>query len=107
VHVKLGMGTKNAVKGSEIVPFQMESGGLLRVMNVLWVPKLRRSVLLVSTIEDKGFDILFQDGKALIKPKGYSSETTVVLGVRERKLYKLKFHPMREMERNRVEENKE
>jgi hypothetical protein len=40
VYVELGMGTKHAVKGSGIVPFSMESGGMLRVMDVLWVPKL-------------------------------------------------------------------
>jgi hypothetical protein len=38
VHVELGMGTKHLVKGSGIVPFQMESGSVFRVMDVLWVP---------------------------------------------------------------------
>jgi hypothetical protein len=56
----------------------MESGGMLRVMDVLWVPELRRSVLSVSMIEKKGFDIAFQDGQALIKPIGSSSDTTIV-----------------------------
>jgi hypothetical protein len=107
VHVELGMGTKHAVKGSGIVPFQMESGGMLRVMDVLWVPELRRSVLSVSTIEKKGFDVLFQDGQALIKPRGSSSDTTTVLGVRESNLYRLKGQPMRAMASNRVAENKE
>jgi hypothetical protein len=58
MYVELGMGTKHAVKGSGTVPFQMESGGVLRVTNVLWVPELRRSVLSVSTIEKKGFDCM-------------------------------------------------
>jgi hypothetical protein len=31
MHVELGMGTKHAVKGFGTVPFQMESGGTLRV----------------------------------------------------------------------------
>ena len=47
IHVELGMGTKHAVKGSGTVPFWMESGGVLRVKNVLWVSELRRSVLSV------------------------------------------------------------
>jgi hypothetical protein len=33
------------------------------VTNVLWVPELRRSVLLVSVIEKKGYEVLFQDGQ--------------------------------------------
>jgi hypothetical protein len=65
VHVELGMGTKHAVKGSGTVPFLMESGGVLRVMDMLWVPELRRSVLSVSVIEKKGFDVAFQDGQGV------------------------------------------
>jgi hypothetical protein len=93
VHVGLGMGTKHAVKGSQTMPFHMELGGVLRVTYVLWVPKLR-SVLSVSMIEKKGFDVLFQDGQALIKPRGSSSNTTIVLGVRESNLHRLKGQPM-------------
>ena len=58
-------------------------GGVLRVENVLWVPKIKRSVLLVLVIEKKGFDIVFQDRQVLIKPIGSSSNATIVLGVRE------------------------
>jgi hypothetical protein len=64
----------------------MELGGVLRVENVLWVLELR-SVLLVSAIEKKGFDIVFQDGQVLIKPKGSSSNATTILVVREGNLY--------------------
>jgi hypothetical protein len=38
VYMELGMGTKHAVKGSGIVPYQMESVGVMRVMDMLWVP---------------------------------------------------------------------
>jgi hypothetical protein len=62
VHVELGMGTKHAVKGSGIVSFHMELGGVLRVTNLLWVPQIKRSVLSVSMIEKKGYDVTFQDG---------------------------------------------
>jgi hypothetical protein len=47
-------------------------------------------VLSVSTIKKKGFDALFQDGQALIKPRGSSSDTTTVLRVRESNLYRIK-----------------
>jgi hypothetical protein len=60
------------VRGSGTVPFRMELGGVLRVMDVLWLPKLRRSVLSVSTIEKKGFDVAFQDVQGLIEPRGSS-----------------------------------
>jgi hypothetical protein len=62
MHVELGMETKHVVRGFGTMPFHMESGGVLRVTNVLWVVELRRSVLSVSMIEKKVFYVLFQDG---------------------------------------------
>jgi hypothetical protein len=56
------MGTKHALQGSGTMPFWIESGGILRVMNVLWVLELRRSLLSVSMIEKKGYEVLFRDG---------------------------------------------
>jgi hypothetical protein len=50
----------------------LELGDVLRVKNVLWVPELRRSVLSVSTIEEKGYDVLFWGGQVLFMPRGYS-----------------------------------
>jgi hypothetical protein len=107
MNVEFGMGTKHEVKGYGRVSFHMESRGILRVMNVIWVPKHRRSVLLVSKIEKKVFDVLFQDGQTLIKPRGSSSEKVVVLGFRERNLYRIKGKPMRAMESSTLAENKE
>jgi hypothetical protein len=35
---------------------------MLRVTNVIWVLELKRSVLSVSTIEKKGYEVLFPYG---------------------------------------------
>jgi hypothetical protein len=37
MHVEFSMGTMHAVKGYKTVPFWIESGGTLRVQDVLWV----------------------------------------------------------------------
>jgi hypothetical protein len=68
---------------------------MLRVTNVLWVPELRRSVLLVLEIEKKGYHILFGDGQMLFVSRGSSFRSTMVLGVRESNLYRLKGQPIR------------
>jgi hypothetical protein len=67
--VELGMGAKHSVRGSGTVSFRLESGEILRVSNVLWVPELRRSVLSVSEIERKGYHVLFRDGQVLLVPR--------------------------------------
>jgi hypothetical protein len=59
MHVELGMRTKHVVNGFGIVPFLIDSRGILGVMDVLWVPEMRRSVLLVLWNEEKGFEVVF------------------------------------------------
>ena len=107
MHVKFGIGTKHVVNGFGIVPFWMESTGKLRVEDVLWMQKLKRSVISVSMIEKKRFDIAFHNGKVLIIPRESSSYKAIVFGVRERNLYRLKGQPMREIANNIVIENRE
>jgi hypothetical protein len=62
LYMELGMAGKHAMQGSGTMPFWMESGGILRVTNVLWVVELRRIVLSVSVIEKKGYEVLVRDG---------------------------------------------
>jgi hypothetical protein len=66
LHVRIGDQSQHAMKGVRIVPFRMESGGVLRVQDVLWVPKLRCNMLSVSSIEQIGFKVVFRKGKALL-----------------------------------------
>lgn len=51
--------------------------------------KTQEKCVLVSTIEKKGFDIVFQDGQVLIKLRGSNPDAATVLGVRESNLYRL------------------
>lgn len=61
----------------------------------------------VSMIEKKGFEVLFQDGKERLKPRG-SSSNGIVLGVRVHGLYRLtgKFmdHGKKQVEQVQVPE---
>ena len=63
------------------------------VQDVPFVPVLRYSVIFVLMIETKGFKVLFQDGKARLKPRG-SSSLGVMIGVREHGIYKLMGKPI-------------
>jgi hypothetical protein len=107
MHVEIGMGTKYIVMGYGIIPFWMESGGVLRVTYVIWVPKCKRSLLLISMVEKKGFGVALWDGKVLIKTRGYSSYITAIVGVRESNLYRIKGQPIQAMDRNKVVEDRE
>jgi hypothetical protein len=49
----------------------------------------------VSTIEEKGYEILFHDGQVLLFPRGSSITSAKVIGTRHERLYKFLFHPVR------------
>lgn len=83
MHVECSVDTKHAVKGVGTVLFQLESGGSLKVADVLYVPKLKMNLLSVSALEDKGYAVVFQDGHVLIHSEGATQDAAVKLGVRE------------------------
>ena len=63
----------------------------MKLRDVLYVPGLKKNSMSVSTIEDRGFWVMFRDGHVLIHPKGSSITSTLKIGVRSGKLYKLSF----------------
>ena len=71
----------------------MESVKVISIQDVLFVPGLRYSVISISIIQRKGFEVLFQDGKARIRTRG-SKPDGIVLRVREHGLYKLTTKPV-------------
>jgi hypothetical protein len=61
---------------------------------VLYVPRLKKNLLSVLVMEDRGFVVTFKKRQVLIRPKGTSPYTTTSIGVREGMLYKLKGKPI-------------
>ena len=66
--------------------FRRGSDNLLEVKDVLYVLGLMKNLLLVSQMEDKGLTITFDSGRVLIYPRGASSNSAKVIGVRRNKL---------------------
>jgi hypothetical protein len=59
----------------------------LHVDEVLYVPWLRKNLLSVATLEDKGYWVIFKDMKALMWAKGSHLSTTEHIGTRRGGLY--------------------
>jgi hypothetical protein len=81
LHVELGTNAKCGGEGVGTVGFQLESRGSLEVENVF---------LSISTMEDNGYDIFFQDGQVLIRSKRSNIDSARVHGVKEVKVYRLR-----------------
>jgi len=74
----LGMGT---------VSFQREHGAPLTLTVVMYVPRLKKNLVLVMMLEDKGYDVVFSKGKAFLRHIAMGQ--TKRIGIRVKNLYKL------------------
>jgi hypothetical protein len=68
LHVEIDTLAKYGIEGVGTVRFELESGGFLKVADVLYVPEPKKNFLSVSFLEDMDFAITFQRGKVLICP---------------------------------------
>lgn len=79
--VELGDNTKYEVKGIGTSYFQLEYEGNVPINNILYVPGLKKNLLSISSLEDKGYLVAFVDGQVLVWKKNSSFESAKVIGV--------------------------
>ena len=60
-HVELGDEKCYKIEGVISISFRLESGVRLHVDEVLYVPGIKKSLLSVATLEDKGYWVIFKD----------------------------------------------
>jgi hypothetical protein len=58
----------------------------------LYVPGLKKNLIYVAVLEDKGYRVIFMDKKALLWSKNQELNSAIVIGVREGGVYKLPGH---------------
>ncbi|XP_057813391.1 uncharacterized protein LOC131027373 [Cryptomeria japonica] len=90
-YIELGDNRKYQAIGVGIVRFQRESGKTLLVEDLLYVNFMMNNLIFVSTLEDKGYIMTFEEGKVYIHPKNTNVEK--VIGVRHGSLFWLQFEP--------------
>jgi hypothetical protein len=79
--VELGDNNSYAVKGLGKASIKMESGNNVHLSNVLYVLGLKKNLLSISYLEDKGDRIAFVDAKVLIWSKDSKIEDARVIGM--------------------------
>jgi hypothetical protein len=87
--VKLGDDKCYKIEGVDSISFRLESGARLHVDEVLYVPGLKKNLLSIATLEDKGYWMIFKDKKALLWAKGSHLSTSEHVGTRKGGLYLL------------------
>jgi hypothetical protein len=93
--VVLGDDREVKVAGCGTISFLRESLPPMTLTEVLYVLSLKKNLVSVSTIEEKGYEILFRDGQVLLFPRGSSITSAKVIGTRHERLYKFLFQPTR------------
>ena len=91
--VILGDDARYAVRGAGATSFPLKTGKTLKMKDVLHVPRMTSNLVAVSTLEDKGYDVLFSRGRVYIQKHGSSER--IEIGIRDGSLYR--FWKIRQM----------
>ena len=86
-NVILGDDARYAVRSIGATSFQLKSGKTLKMEEVLHVLGMTSNLVVVSSLEDEGNDVLFSKGRVYILKHGSSEK--IEIGVREGGLYRL------------------
>ena len=93
MEVVLGDDTVVSAVGHGTVPFERESMQPMFLRDVFFVPGLKKNLVSVSMIEDRGFGVYVLDGKVHIFPKSAGPSNSRVIGDKSGKPYKRFFQP--------------
>ena len=61
--------------------YKLDSGNYMKMKDVLYVPGLKKNLLSISTLDKKGFRVVFLDGEVLMWTKGKNINDAIVIGV--------------------------
>ena len=77
----------------------------MTMTEVLFMPRLKKNLLSISALDEKGMRVAFIDGQVIMWTKGKTINDVVVIGEQEGGLYKLKGHPKQALVHDTVEPN--
>eukprot|EP00253_Pinus_taeda_P005925 PITA_05925 len=94
--IEVVLGDDKVVRAVDVgtLTFQRESKPPLKVSDVLYVSGMRKNLISVSALEDRGYEILFKGGQVLMYPRGTPADSARVIGVRHTKVYKFAFQSL-------------
>ena len=77
--------------GRGTITFQRDSMSPMVLRDVLYVPGMKKNLVSVSMIDDRGLGVSFLNGHVHMFPKTVGPSASVAIGVRCEKLYRLLF----------------
>jgi hypothetical protein len=89
LHVVLGDNARYTLKAVGSSSFQLDYDIPLQLSEVLYVPGMKKKLVYLSALEDKGYKVIFSEGKFLAWHKNSCMDSSQVIGVPENSLYRL------------------
>ena len=86
MHIEMGDDGRYSATSIGTITFERESGNPVSLKNVMHVPGLKKNLVSVAMLEDKGYDV-FSEGKAFLRSK--TTGQTRRIGIRVKNLYQL------------------
>ena len=87
MHIKMGDDKRYSATGLGMVTFQREHGSPLTSKNVMYVPRLKKNLVSITMLEDRGYDVIFLKGKAFLQHIDMGQVKKI--GIRFQNLYKI------------------
>jgi len=87
LEIVLGDNSKYPVKGVGNVTLQLNQGNTIHLQDVLYLPDLKKNLVSISAMEDKGYKVAFSDGKVRVWKKNFKDAFT--LGFQVDSLYQV------------------
>ena len=104
--MKLGDDYQYPIKASGEASYKLDSRKSLKMKDAIYVFQLKKNLLSISTLYEKGSRISFVDAKVLMLPRGKTIEDATVIGEEDRGLEKLKGQPEQELVHVSIEPSK-
>ena len=65
--IEMGDDGRYRVSRVGMVAFQREHGAPLTLTDVMYVPGLKKNLVSIAMLEEKGYDVVFSKGKVLLR----------------------------------------
>ena len=87
VHIEMGDDGRYSATGIETISFEREFGKPFILKDVMHVLGLKKNMISVAMLEDKGYDVVFSEGKAFLRHK--TTVQTRRIGIQVKNIYQL------------------
>ena len=69
MHIEMGDDGQYSETGIETITFERESNNPFLLKNVMHVPGLKKNLVSIAMLEDRGYDVVFSEEKAFLRHK--------------------------------------